>query len=501
MTMNGTADAEIAAWSADVFAERDGPVARPVLGPLLRRGCVTLLTGPRGVGKSWLALAMAQAVARGGSLAGWRTHKDQRAVFLDAAGSEALLRARLAALAGGSPPPALVIAPGDAQVHGLPDLADESGRTALDRLVADAGLVVIDGLVALVQAGRGVGLRWSALSGWLRVLRRRGVAVLLVETSEPRAIAALADTVLRLERPADATAEPGLRMTVRLAAVRAPADDTDRVFGLHMALRDGGAVWTRHDAIDHRALVAWRLHQRKYSTREIARKLGVSPATAWRLVERGEALPAHLRVREELPELEDERREQVAEERLAARREARRAAREAAWEAEEERERAAYIAARRDPHPPPSPAGGRRSPSRTPLPNGEREGPSAKRWEGEGENTPDDIDCAERAIARPLTPRADARDPLPVGARVESANSPEAVKHPPATIDDVATDDLVPVLLARRRWWKLEQAPPPDWLAPFDYQTLFHAARSRITSRRLNKLMLADDKRPFHFRT
>jgi hypothetical protein len=81
---------------------------------------------------------------------------------------------------------------------------------------------------------------------------------------------------------------------------------------------------------------------------------------------------------------------------------------------------------------------------------------------------------------------------------VESANSPEAVKHPPATIDDVATDDLVPVLLARRRWWKLEQAPPPDWLARFDYQTLFHAARSRITSRRLNKLMLADDKRPFH---
>ena len=96
---------------------------------------------------------------------------------------------------------------------------------------------MLDGIATVVQAGRGVGSRWAALADWLRSLRRRGVAVLLVEASEPRAIAALADTVLRLERPADATAEPGLRLTVRVAAARALAEDMDRSFGLHMALR------------------------------------------------------------------------------------------------------------------------------------------------------------------------------------------------------------------------------------------------------------------------
>jgi hypothetical protein len=75
------------------------------------------------------------------------------------------------------------------------------------------------------------------------------------------------------------------------------------------------------------------------------------------------------------------------------------------------------------------------------------------------------------------------------------------VKQAPDTIDAVATDDLVPVLLARRRWWKRERAPPPDWLARFDYQTLFHAARARLSARILNRLMLEDDRRPEAWRS
>ncbi len=72
------------------------------------------------------------------------------------------------------------------------------------------------------------------------------------------------------------------------------------------------------------------------------------------------------------------------------------------------------------------------------------------------------------------------------------------MKQAPATIDEVATDDLLPVLLARRRWWKIEQPPPPDWLAKFDYQTILYALRSRLTMRRLNRILLDDDRRPSH---
>ena len=147
------------------------------------------------------------------------------------------------------------------------------------------------------------------------------------------------------------------------------------------------------DAVDHRALTAWRLWERDHSTREIARRLGVSPATAWRLVERGEALPAHLRDRAELPELEAERREQAVRDRAAARRERQRRAR---LIAEEERAREEDQSARE-----------RKRPALL--------SPTEQR-EGEGE-----IASGDSGAARV---DADARDPLPVGATGRTPPTP-----------------------------------------------------------------------------
>jgi KaiC/GvpD/RAD55 family RecA-like ATPase len=290
--------AAIAAWSADVYAKRDVKPVEPLLGSLTR-GCVTLLCGPRGAGKSWLALGLAHAAARGGTLGPWRARRKHRVVFIDAAGSEAVLRTRLAAL--GASPPSLVIVPGDAQPSGL-DLSVESVRTALDELVTDADLVVIDGLSALVRKGRGVGGRWASLEGWLRSLRRRHAAVLLVDAKAPALLADLADTVLKVEPPADGVADADLRLQGRLQSTRAKS--AEACFELRLTLRQDGAVWRYIDDVDHRAILAYRLDRQDYSSREIAKRLGVSPATAWRLIGRGERMPAHLRdgVELEVPE-------------------------------------------------------------------------------------------------------------------------------------------------------------------------------------------------------
>jgi hypothetical protein len=356
--------ARLAAWSADVYAKQ--PVKRPdvLLGPLAR-GCITLLCGPRGVGKSWLALALAHAAARGGTLGPWRARRSHRALYIDAAGSETILHARLMAL-GTRPPPSLTLVPGDAQAGGLPDLALESGRTTLDQLTTDADLVVIDGLSAMVRKGRGVGTRWAAVESWLRALRRRHAAVLVVDVQEPKAVADLADIVLKVERPADGVAEGDLRLQAKLVSARTGI--AARRFALRLTLRKDGAAWTYVDDVDHRAIMAYRLDCADYSSREIARMLDVSPATAWRLIGRGERLPSHIRDRVDL-EVPEEGALQVS-------------VKEA------------------------------RTLLNTPLPNGEREGPDAQRREGEGEQTSDTALSALRAPPH--------LNPLPVGDHCKS---------------------------------------------------------------------------------
>jgi KaiC/GvpD/RAD55 family RecA-like ATPase len=253
--LNETA-ATIAAWSADVYARRPVKPGETLLGPLTK-GCVTLLCGPRGVGKSWLALALAHTAARGGTLGAWRARKSHRVVYVDVAGSEAVLHQRLQAL-GPKPPPLLTIVPGDAQDAGLPDPSLESGRTALDELTTDADLVVIDGLSALVRKGRGVGERWAALERWLRSLRHRHTAVLVVDAKEPKALTDIADTVLKVDRPADGVQDGDLRLQAKLLSSRPDLEGTQR-FELRLDLRRNGAAWTYVDNLDHRAIMAYRL--------------------------------------------------------------------------------------------------------------------------------------------------------------------------------------------------------------------------------------------------
>ncbi len=313
------------AWSADIFAARDRHPRGPVLAPVLARGAITFITGARSVGKSWLALAMAHAAASGRDVLGWEASSACRAVYLDLCSGQDMLHARLDAIAGKRPSPRLALVPGDAQDRGLTDIATEAGLAALDALAVDADLVVLDGLSALIAPGRGVGTRWAALAAWLRSLRRRGLSVLLVDASEPRAIAALADTVLRLERPVDWTEEEGARFTVRLAASRGLTGKTCRRFEARLALRSGRAAWTRIEAQDDRAILAWRMHEEGYTSREIATALEVSPAHGWRLVERGEAIDPAIRDNAEIRDVAKEKRAREA----AARRRAEKKAREA----------------------------------------------------------------------------------------------------------------------------------------------------------------------------
>src|SRR5260370_2715332 len=88
---------------ASEFVAADLPERPPLLDPILSSNTLALLYGPRGLGKSFVALGIAWAAASGGSFLGWRANRPHRVLYVDGEMAAGDLRRRLQ-LFGAMPP-------------------------------------------------------------------------------------------------------------------------------------------------------------------------------------------------------------------------------------------------------------------------------------------------------------------------------------------------------------------------------------------------------------
>jgi transposase-like protein len=249
------------------------PPEAALLGPVAP-GAIALIRGPRGVGKSWLALAMAQAIAGGEGLLGW-TVRAAPVLYVEAAMSGALLGARLRAVGAA------------ADLHIVCDehldLGETDDQARVMEALPEGGLLVLDGLSLLVRSGRAAR---NSFTTWLRMLRRSGHAVLLVEPTTRPVLAALADTLITL-RPAQG--EGDVSLAVEIASRRALSAG-DRAFAVDLDLADGGATWTRAALVPAELRAVIEASRRGGTVRDIAARLGLPTSTAWRRLDKAKAL-------------------------------------------------------------------------------------------------------------------------------------------------------------------------------------------------------------------
>ncbi|WP_322405519.1 AAA family ATPase [Massilia luteola] len=160
-----------------------------LLGMMILEKSIGFLAGPRGGGKSWLAMIFAYAIAARKPLEPWGTGAGAAVVLLDgemrAAGVQERLRllhalntneeSRILAEAN------VHIVSRDYMVDHIGSMDTEEGQRRIDELIPEsAKFVVVDNLSAWTSGGREDSGSWAIIKTWLIRKRIQGVAVLLV---------------------------------------------------------------------------------------------------------------------------------------------------------------------------------------------------------------------------------------------------------------------------------------------------------------------------------
>ncbi len=278
------------------LAKRFKPRAQ-LLSPWLPERGLAMIYGPRGLGKTHLALAVAYAVASGGGLFGWTAPKARKTLYVDgelpAAALQDLINFTRGSAPVGQPEPHLSVLSDDLSTDGLPDLSTADGQSFYNRAAAGFDLIVIDNLSALARTGiENDAESWGSIQQWSIAQRRAGRSVLFIHHAgkggQQRGTSRredVLDSVIALRRPEDADPEQGCRFEVHFEKSRG-------FFGKEAAPLEawretGGFNW--RPLTDARQETIGELRSEGLTVREIAARTGLSKSAVDRILKRDRA--------------------------------------------------------------------------------------------------------------------------------------------------------------------------------------------------------------------
>jgi len=281
--------------ASEILASHLAP-KRPILRPILCDESLALLYGPRGIGKSFLALGIAWAAAMGDRFLTWSANGRHRVLYIDGELTGADLQQRLAAL--GPPPPTLHFLSAGLQYRALPDLDYDGDPEMAWEPRLETGylpeLLVVDSLSSVIGETLKGAERWDKARRWLLRMRAMGMAVLVVHHSArggaprgPSHREDVFDLVMGLRPPAGYRPRDGLRFELHYEKARGLHGAAVDPFEARMTTgRDGSAQWDCHSIGSAELHRVAALLEHGLNPNQIARELGISKSKSYRLRER-----------------------------------------------------------------------------------------------------------------------------------------------------------------------------------------------------------------------
>lgn len=175
-------DYSAAVLTASQLAEMVIPERVKLMGEWLRDGDIGFIFAPRGVGKSWIALLLGMALARGVSLGEWAAGTLREVLYIDGEMMLADTKERQRMI--GSAPHGFRWLHHEhlSQTLGKTlNLAQPECQQAVSKLLPDGSVLILDNLSALCRGmEENANDAWEMMLDWLLSLRRRKITVIII---------------------------------------------------------------------------------------------------------------------------------------------------------------------------------------------------------------------------------------------------------------------------------------------------------------------------------
>jgi putative DNA primase/helicase len=227
-----------------------------ILDPWLHTQDLCMVFAARGIGKTHFALAVAFAVATGGTFAKWSAPKPRKVLYLDGELPGGVMQQRLLMhCPDNEPEPGyLRIFTPDLLPEGrlMPDVSTLEGQAAIDHMIQDADVVFVDNLSCWARSGReNEAESWLPIADWILSLRRRGIAVILIHHAgkggQQRGTSKredLLDVVIGLSRPKDYDPTQGAVFVSEFTKSRGLTGDSVEGLELQLGGTEDRATWS-----------------------------------------------------------------------------------------------------------------------------------------------------------------------------------------------------------------------------------------------------------------
>jgi putative DNA primase/helicase len=239
------------------------PPRKLILDPWLPEKGLTMIYAPRGIGKTFLSLSIAYAVACGDSILRWKAENPRKVLYVDGEMPAVAIQERLAAIskvfAKTPPDPSYFrIVSHEFQSEGIHDIGSLEGQQDINDHMEEADLVIIDNLSTLVRSGNENDAdSWVQIQEWMLRLRKLEKAVLLIHhagkngaqrgTSKREDIL---DTVLALRKPKNHSSNDGARFEVHFEKSRGFCGKAAEPFEAYLATESNGSLYWSENKID-----------------------------------------------------------------------------------------------------------------------------------------------------------------------------------------------------------------------------------------------------------